>query len=105
TAFDLFAESYHGQIEACRQIALNPLIAGFGPALIDRAVLDALCRTLKLSFYEAIRRNLPGIRQHDIAGDLEDLDLTQFLGTLEPRAAIHVRHTVGLADPITAADQ
>lgn len=105
TAFDLFAENYLGQIEACGRVALNPLIAGYGQALIDRAVLDALCRAEGISFYEAIHRNLPGIRAHAIAADLEGFDLAGFLGGLEPQAAIHVRHTVGLADPIVASDQ
>ena len=39
---------------------LNPLVACYGPALLDRAVLDALCRLHGVSFYEAMRTNLPG---------------------------------------------
>src|SRR6185503_2436299 len=37
------------------------LVENFGPALLDRALLDALCRGLGVSFYEAIRGNLPRI--------------------------------------------
>ena len=36
------------------------LVENFGPALLDRAVLDALCRALGISFYDAIRRNVVG---------------------------------------------
>ncbi len=69
------------------------LVENFGPALLDRAVLDALCRALGISFYEAIRRNVAG------------LDLpSQFLETLKPASRIAARHTVGLVDPITSLD-
>jgi hypothetical protein len=69
------------------------LVENFGPALLDRAVLDALCRALGISFYDAIRRNVVS------------LDLpAQFLETLKPASRIAARHTVGLVDPITALD-
>lgn len=105
TPFDLFAENYRSHIDACAALDLNPLVASYGPALLDRAVLDALCRILGISFYEAIRSNLAGIRQHEIAADLEGLDLAQSLSDLQPASTIHLRHTVGLVDPITGADQ
>ena len=65
------------------------LVENFGPALIDRALLDALCRALGISFYEAVRTNVPG------------LEIGEFLQTLRPRTEIAARHTVGLLDPIT----
>jgi hypothetical protein len=69
------------------------LVENFGPALLDRAVLDALCRAQEISFYEAIRRNVVG------------LDLpSQFLENLKPASQIAARHTVGMVDPITALD-
>jgi len=73
------------------------LVENFGPALLDRALLDALCRGLGVSFYEALRRNLVGL-------SLAGLEMSQFLAELKPRASIAARHTVGLVDPITAAD-
>lgn len=75
------------------------LVQNYGPALIDRAVLDALCRALGVSFYRAVRNNVVG------AGSFEGMDLGAFFGTLQPRAAVAARHTVGLVDSITAADQ
>jgi L-alanine-DL-glutamate epimerase-like enolase superfamily enzyme len=67
------------------------LVENFGPAIVDRALLDALCRALGLSFYEAMRNNVVGI---DVSPD--------FLAGLKPRDDIAARHTVGLVDPITA---
>ena len=63
------------------------LVQNFGPALLDRALLDALCRALGISFYEAIRRDVPGLG-------------LEFLTKLKPREEIAARHTVGLVDPI-----
>ena len=68
------------------------LVENYGPALLDRALLDALCRALGISFFEAVRRNVVGM---DLA--------PQFLASLRPAARIAARHTVGLVDPITAA--
>lgn len=75
------------------------LVENYGPALIDRAVLDALCRALGVSFYEAVRSNLVG------AEIFEAMNLADFFATLRPSQSIAARHTVGLVDPITAADQ
>src|SRR5262249_20315316 len=45
TAFGHFAAHYDRQIAAGAACGLNPLVASFGPAQIDRAVLDAICRS------------------------------------------------------------
>jgi hypothetical protein len=75
------------------------LVENYGPALLDRALLDALCRALSVSFYRAVQTNLVG------AGAFEGIELGAFFATLKPRVSIAARHTVGLVDPITAADQ
>lgn len=80
------------------------LEAGFGAALLDKAIADALCRALGLSFFEAVRRNLFGVAQHAALDDLAGFDWTSFLAALRPAPTIAARHTVGLLDPITAAD-
>lgn len=105
TAFDLFAEHYGHHIRECGALALNPLIASYGLALLDRAVLDAACRILGISFYAAIRANIAGIRPHAIAPELKDFGIAAFLEKLSPGRSIDARHTVGLLDPITRADQ
>src|SRR5213595_3991279 len=61
TAFGHWIDNYGPQIALGATQGMNSLTACFGPALIDRALLDALCRALGVSFYEAVRSNLPGI--------------------------------------------
>lgn len=102
TAFGHFARHHDGHARAAGEQGFNPLLASYGPALLDRALLDALCRGLGVSFYEAMQRNLPGVgaAHPQFAG----IDFHRFLAGLRPAQAIHARHTVGLVDAITAAD-
>lgn len=105
TAFELFAEHYRSQLDAGAALELVPLVASYGPALLDRAVMDALCRLERLSFWDAMRRNLAGMRPHAVVPDLGAFDFDGFLAALVPARSIEARHTVGLVDPIVAADQ
>ena len=103
TAFGHFAANYQRQIAAGAAHGLNPLLASFGPAQIDRAVLDAVCRSARCSFYDAIRTNLAGIDPALLPEHVPELarfDMPRFLAALTPAADIAARHTIGLLDPI-----
>ena len=104
SAFGHFVRHYQAQIGRAAQQGLNSLVANYGPALIDRAVLDALCRALQLPFHEVIRRNLAGIQVTPLTPDLAGFELDALLAGLRPAEKIAARHTVGLVDPITADD-
>ena len=104
TAFGHFAVHYRAQIDRAGARSLNPLVAHYGPALIDRALLDALCRSLGASFYDVVRSNRIGLMHTELCPDLAGFDLDAFLAGLAPAATIAARHTVGLVDPIVAAD-
>jgi hypothetical protein len=105
TPFGLFADTHHVQQAECGKRGLNPLIAGYGPALLDRAVLDAVCRVRGVSFYDAVRSNLPGLDPGHVLPEFGGFDVDAFLAALRPAGEIHARHTVGLVDPITAAER
>ena len=75
------------------------LVENYGPALLDRAILDALLRCLGISFFQGIRQNVMG------ADAFEGMDLPGHFAKLQPSGRIAARHTVGLVDPVTAADQ
>jgi len=105
SAFGHFERHYREQIERGAKQGLNSLVANYGPALIDRALLDALCRALGQPFHELIRRNQAGIRVTPLTPDLQGFDLDGFLAGLRPSEHIAARHTVGLVDPIIGADQ
>ena len=61
TAFGHAVAHYRSLLAAGEAAGLHALVASYGPSLIDRAILDALCRALGLSFHAAIRANAPGI--------------------------------------------
>jgi len=105
TAFGLPVETQNDHVVAARLRGLNSLVGTYGPALLNRAVLDALCKLRQVSFYAAIQNNLPGIEIAAMTPDLAEFDLDRFLTDLKPATTIHARHTVGMVDPLTAADQ
>ena len=101
TAFGHWIDNYGPQLALGAAQGLNSLVACYGPALIDRAVLDALCRALGISFYDAVTRNVPGISAPGWQADLGQFDMEAFLEGLKPAGRIAARHTVGLLDPLT----
>lgn len=105
TAFGHFADGYAAHVAACGREGLNPLVASFGRALVDRAALDALLKLRGTSVFAGMRANIGGMAPHPIVPDLAGQDFGAMLAALRPAPRIHARHTVGLVDPITAADQ
>lgn len=103
SAFALSAAIEPRQHSACAAEGLGGLIASFGLALFDRAVIDALCRIEGIDAVTAVRTNRIGLAT-TTAPDLDDFDLGLFLAGLAPSDTLHARHTVGLADPITTAE-
>ena len=101
TAFGLWRDSYDDCMAAGAAADRNPLVAGFGPALLDKAVLDALCRIEGVSVFEAMAGNLAGVEASALTPDLAGFDVDAFVRSLRPAASIAVRHTVGLVDALT----
>ena len=102
SAFGHFTRHYDGHLAAAAAKGWNPLLANYGPALVDRAVLDALCRRHGVSFYSAMQSNLPGIGAGRF--EFQPLDFDGFLRALQPAGDIEARHTVGMVDAITAGE-
>ena len=105
TAFAHFADTYRAQLASGQAIGLLPIVASYGPALIDRAILDALGQIVGLGFPDLIARNVAGLAVTELTPDLAGFDLPKFLAGLKPQSQIAVRHTVGMLDPIVASDQ
>ena len=105
TPYGIFAATYKTLLAQGAARGLPPLVASYGPALLDRAIADALGRALGVSFADLVRSNALGIRPADLAPDLAGFDADAFLAGLKPLSRLHVRHTVGMVDPIVASDQ
>jgi L-alanine-DL-glutamate epimerase-like enolase superfamily enzyme len=103
TPFGLSAAVDGPHHDACAAVRLNGLVASFGLALIDRAIIDALGRLEGASVFALVRENRLGLNA-SIAPDLAGFDFGRFLSSLEPAASIHARHTIGLIDALTVRD-
>ncbi|WP_291858634.1 hypothetical protein [Bradyrhizobium sp.] len=99
TAFATHAAVVAAQVEACAKEDIPPLAAGFGPAEIDKAILDALLRALETDFFIGMAQNVAGIDAR-LSPDLGDSDIAQFLGRSQRLERVAIRHTVGMDDKI-----
>ncbi len=99
TAFGLHASRIAAQVDACATENIPPLAAVFGPAEIDKAVLDALLRGMGVDFFRGMADNIAGIDAR-LSPDLADEDIAQFLARSRRLERVAIRHTVGLDDRI-----
>ncbi|HWK96473.1 MAG TPA: enolase C-terminal domain-like protein [Pseudolabrys sp.] len=100
TAFGITAAANAGHRALCTKAGLNGLVASFGQALIERAIIDALGRLEGVPVAELVRANRLGITPA-LTPDLDGFGLDRFLATRKVAASIAARHTVGLVDAIT----
>ncbi len=105
-----FDSAFEGWWQAHRQFNRElttqpsvPLCATFALALIERALIDAMCRSCGLSFFEMLKQRRLGVRVEAIHPELGNFDLAGSLPD-RPRPELFIRHTVGLGDPLTDDD-
>lgn len=102
TAFGHHAAVLAAQVEACAKADIPPLAAGFGPAEIDKAILDALLRGAGIGFFDGMAANIAGIDAR-LSNDLSDRDVTRFLADRKRLERVAIRHTVGMDDKVEGA--
>ena len=103
TPFGISASVDGPHHDACTAVGLNGLVASYGLALIERAIIDALGRLEDASVFHLVRTNQLGVNART-ATDLAGFDFDRLLGNLAPARSIQARHTVGLVDALTRAD-
>ncbi|MHC5064395.1 MAG: hypothetical protein ACYTG5_10525 [Planctomycetota bacterium] len=101
--FRIWWSVYQSSSESCGDDPDDQLVRGFGIALIERAMLDAACRFEGVSFFQALSRDLFEFDPGEVHGELAEWQLSASLST-EPLRSVRVRHTVGLADSLRAAE-
>jgi hypothetical protein len=101
--FDLWRELDRGQTTWAAGRGFVPLLAHLGVSLVERAVLDGLCRLARQPLHAMLRDDSLGIRLAEVYPELRGTNPAQALPDA-PLAGCHVRHTIGLADALTAAD-
>jgi hypothetical protein len=103
TAFGLSVECDAGHRAECARAGLNGLVASFGLALIERAMIDAIARIETTPVLELVRSNRLGLMSA-LTPDLAGFDLDKFVAGLSIANTIFTRHTVGLLDALTRAE-
>lgn len=101
--FEIWQELYETQDIWSETEDVPPLLAHFGTSLVERAVIDAWCRGMGDSFHRLLRADQTGLSLDSIHPELAGRTAADLL----PRSPLRettVRHTVGLADPLTQAD-
>ena len=99
TAFALHAACIGAQVEACAREDIPPLAAAYGPAEIDKAILDALLRAAGANVFDGMAANISGIDAR-LSRDLGNDDIAQFLSARKRLERVAIRHTVGMDDTI-----
>lgn len=103
---DVFALWQHferAQAHWARAKNIPPLLAGFGVSLIERALIDAWCRHVGTTVGRALRDDSLGLKLGEIHPELAGARAADFLPAQSLRR-ITARHTIGLADALTAED-
>ena len=101
--FDFWRELSHQQSDWASARKLAPLLANLGISLVERAVIDGLCRIAGEPLHRMVATNRLGLRLGKIYAELgraEPLDLLP----AAPLDSCFLRHTVGLGDALSPAD-
>jgi L-alanine-DL-glutamate epimerase-like enolase superfamily enzyme len=103
SVFAFWRDLYHRQSAWGAAEDLPPLLVHFGTSLVERAVLDAFARHHETPFHRLLQTGALGLDLGAFHAELDGSRPADWLPA-EPLPRITVRHTVGLADPLTAAD-
>jgi L-alanine-DL-glutamate epimerase-like enolase superfamily enzyme len=103
TAFAIWRVGYEAGRAWGVERGVNPLLASNGGALMERALLDGLGAALGQSYREMLQSDLLELDLGQIHPELAGMALAEILPP-EPLHSLHIRHTVGLVDPIRTGD-
>jgi hypothetical protein len=103
SAFDLWEQLHVAQSAWAADRQLAPLLAHFGTSLVERALIEAVCRDARRPFAALLRDGTLGLQLGDIHPVLRGACIGDWLPA-HPLASVTARHTIGLADPLTEND-
>ena len=103
TYFAFWQRLSEGQAQWAEGENLAPLLANLGVSIVERAVIDSICRAVDQPFGRLLRENVFGIDLGAVRSELAGMEPAD--AVLEaPLRRVIARHTVGLGDPLIAAD-
>jgi len=102
TVFNFWHQLYQRQDAWSESEKIPPLLAHFGTSLIERALIDAFCRFKQSTFATLLHENAFEIELGSLQPELAGKEPKELLPP--PIETITIRHTVGMADPLTEAE-
>ena len=103
SCFDLWRSLYQRQVASLPHESDELLVRGFGVSIVERAVIDAVCRLTNQSFHQALLSGSLDFAPGRIHPQLENWSVENNL-LAQPSPTVHVRHTVGLLDVLATKD-
>lgn len=102
SAFAAWRTIYEQQAAWAKAENIAPLLAHFGTSLVERALIESVCRATGKPLGQALRDGTLGFEPGAIHPVLAKRTAAELLPQ-QPLAKVIARHTVGLADPLSAA--
>lgn len=96
SAFRLWRQVFAERVNSQPQDQPDLLVRGYGVGVVERALLDACCLLVDMSFAVALQADVFGFRPGDVHDELADWRWQADLP--EPNKSVVVRHTVGMLD-------
>jgi L-alanine-DL-glutamate epimerase-like enolase superfamily enzyme len=103
TVFAFWRELYAQQATWGVASHLPPLLAHFGTSLVERSLLDAFARSRSTPLHRLLQDRALGVELGALYPELAGTSTKDWLPA-EPLPKVFARHTVGLGDPLSAAD-
>jgi len=101
SAFAAWQAIYERQAAWAKSEKIAPLLAHFGTSLVERALIEAVCRAAGRPLGQALRDGTLGFDPGAIHPVLAKRSAAELLPQ-QPLPKVLARHTVGLADPLSA---
>lgn len=101
--FEWWRSLYDEQASWAKVREVPPLLSNLGVSIMEKAVLDALCKAVGQPLHRLIADPCLGIDLGAVRGELKGIEVAQVIMP-EPFRRVHVRQTVGLGDPLRVSD-
>ncbi|TDU73040.1 L-alanine-DL-glutamate epimerase-like enolase superfamily enzyme [Prosthecobacter fusiformis] len=101
--FPWWQELYQEQARWAAVKQIPSLLANLGVSLMERAVLDGLCKASSTPLHRLLGSESLAIQLGDIHDELRGIHVQDVLSP-QPLSSIAIRHTVGLGDPLRSKD-
>lgn len=103
TFFDWWTRLEDQQSEWATEQAVPPLLANFGVSLLERAVIDAMCRARTTTLYQLLAEDGLALDMGQLRAELAGVRTRDVISP-QPLQSLIVRHTIGMGDALRESE-